>query len=151
MNSAQLTLPTFERACLPAWHTKRPPSRVTTFAAIVAGVLLIIGCGQDGPPRGEVTGRVTLDGKPLANALVIFRPEGARPSTGITDAGGCYQLTYLPDISGAVVGGHRVMIVTASENDPTEKVPARYNAETELERAVERGSNTFDFALTSHP
>ena len=41
-----------------------------------AGAVLLAGCGTSGdrPELGEVTGTITFNGKPLANAQVAFRP-----------------------------------------------------------------------------
>ena len=42
-----------------------------------AGIALLInGCGPSGPERFAVRGAVTLDGRPVENASVIFKPQG---------------------------------------------------------------------------
>jgi hypothetical protein len=80
---------------------------------------LLSGCNSDIVP---VSGRVTLDGQPLANAVVTFQPirdSSAEPPTatgsvGQTDAEGRYVLRLVdPDIAGALVGEHVVTISTA--------------------------------------
>ena len=103
----------------------------------------------DRPPLGRVTGTVTLDGQALAGASVVFQPQGARTSRGITDEAGRYELIYLRDIHGAVLGDHRVRIVTADEENTEERLPARYNRETTLGAKVKPGKNSFDFKLHS--
>jgi hypothetical protein len=107
------------------------------------------GCSPgDRPPLGAVRGRVTLDGKPLPRAVVSFRPlEGGRVSRGMTDQDGRYELFYLRDIRGAIVGAHKVMIVTADE-DASEELPPRYHRETTLSAEVVPGDNEHDFKLT---
>jgi hypothetical protein len=65
-----------------------------------------------------VSGRVTLDGKPLAGATVLFQPVAAEGSmsapapgsSGKTDADGRYTLMASTGEHGAWVGKHRVMI-----------------------------------------
>jgi len=111
------------------------------------------GCSRgDRPPLGEVHGTVTLDGKPLPRAMVSFRPEsGGRLSRGLTDDAGRYELIYLRDIRGAKIGRHEVMVTTAGEDVPDERLPARYHRETTLSAEVEAGANEFDFPLTSNP
>ena len=54
--------------------------------------LSLTGCGSDGPERGVVTGKVTLNGDPLPNADVEFQPEEGSPSYGMTDEKGRYDL-----------------------------------------------------------
>ncbi|MCA9089244.1 MAG: carboxypeptidase regulatory-like domain-containing protein [Planctomycetaceae bacterium] len=118
------------------------------------------GCGSgvpsDRPDLATVTGTVTLDGQPLEGADVTFQPESARPSVGTTDSSGKYELIYLNDVKGAVVGPNRVMITTrrdGADDDPSsnvpERLPKKYHAESTLSADVEAGSNVFDFDLTS--
>ena len=120
-------------------------------ALMLLTMLFAPGCGRDDrPPLGRVQGVVTLDGEPLEGALVVFEPiEAARPSRGVTDAAGRYTLVYLRDIEGAVIGEHEVKIVTATEESPEERLPARYNRDTTLAAEVSRGRNEHNFELTS--
>ena len=144
----------------------------------VVGCLLCLaslGCGPGGPAAGDVTGVVTLDGKPLTNSLVTFSPEAGGPaSTGKTDAEGKYEL-YRIEGKGAVLGKHKVSVTTLQEaaaaaamsSDSAdyakqamggaatdynkaavvERIPARYNAQTELSFEVKSGDNTANFDL----
>src|SRR5262245_25108766 len=73
------------------------------------------GCGRWG--AAPVSGKVTLNGKPLANAKVTFQPigtggkEAGPASVGETNAAGEYTLTMIrKGGAGAVVGKHRVTI-----------------------------------------
>jgi hypothetical protein len=107
------------------------------------------------PELGEVSGQVTLDGQPLADAAVTFQPVAGEEagskvsaSVGRTDADGNYELNYVKDIQGAAVGAHRVMI-QAPLPTGQEQLPPRYNLSTELTADVQSGGNTFDFPLTS--
>ena len=109
-----------------------------------------VGCSKSSrPPLGIVSGAVTLDGRPLTDALVLFTPDGpGRTSRATTDAGGRYELAYLRDIMGADLGRHVVRITTASdENGGRERLPKRYHSATTLEATVEPGTNAIDFAL----
>lgn len=113
------------------------------------------GGGSDQPDLGTVTGVVTMDGKPLANVTVVFTPTAGRPSNAKTDAAGNYELGYLRDTRGAVIGSHQVSISTPQEN-PTppgqvykDPIPAKYNTKTTLTADVKEGANTFDFQLES--
>ena len=83
------------------------------------GVIGLCGCGgSDHPEVGHVTGVVTVDGKPLNNAIVNFTPQTAgRASTGLTDEEGRYELLYTADVSGAVIGAHNVTLELIQEDD----------------------------------
>lgn len=113
------------------------------------------GAGSDQPDLGTVTGVVTMDGDPLSGVTVTFTPTEGRPSNGVTDEAGKYELGYLRDIKGAVIGTHSVSITTPQEapTPPGQKykdpIPAKYNAQTTLTEEVKAGDNTIDFKLES--
>jgi hypothetical protein len=136
-----------------------------------AGFVLLLAAGCGGERVAPVSGRVTLDGRPLANALVTFQPlargKDVNPgpgSAGKTDADGRYTLQVVGRTAkGAMVGPHRVAIIAyardlpRSTNDsnpnlPPPIVPARYHAETELLFDVPPGGTAAaDFDLTGEP
>lgn len=121
----------------------------------------LIGCGTSGPELGTVEGAVTLDGNPLPGAVVSFRPvEGGRTAEGITDESGHFTIEFAAGAKGALLGEHEIRVTTFREKvigdsgrveDPgmPEKVPKKYNEETELLRTVEPGKNQFDLELVS--
>ena len=120
--------------------------------ACAISVLFILGCSRSHqPPLGLVSGTVTLDGVPLANAIVRFTPAGpGRTSEGTTDADGHYELRYLREIPGANIDQHIVRITTASEaNGGRELLPPRYHARSQLEARVVAGTNDLNFDLRS--
>jgi hypothetical protein len=127
-------------------------------------LLLLSGCG--GPNKlARVSGRVTLNGQPLAKAAVVFQPVATGNSInpgpgsgGITDSNGRYTLTLTgTKRNGAVVGQHKVIITMAQEDDsaddrpkPSKRLPSRYNRATKLEYEVlPGGTDSADFPLTS--
>jgi hypothetical protein len=118
-------------------------------------VLLVIsfaGCGKTGAELAPVTGRITLDGKPLGNADILFQPAGSKPpSSGRADADGRYQLVYKRGVMGGVIGSNTVRITISPDvvaNPPN--IPARYNTESELTKEVKSGPNEFNFDLTTN-
>ena len=87
--------------------------RIVVAASVSAFCCLtLLGCGQKGPATAPVSGRVTLDGEPVTDALVTFLPEGGgTAATGQTNASGEYELICLGD-KGAVIGKHTVKVTT---------------------------------------
>ena len=78
-------------------------------AALYASML--VGCGDSGPPLGDVSGTVMIDNQPASGVNVNFQPvEGGRGSTAKTDENGHYVLVYSPSSMGALVGSHTVSI-----------------------------------------
>jgi len=133
--------------------------------AIIIVTALCLGCNTRSSVV-PVSGVITLDGKPLANAYVAFQPvtnAGEKPpgpgSYGNTDANGAYSLRTMDnDSPGAVVGNHRVEINLKVESDdrdpksrpPAKTLPLRYNKQSELQFKVEsNGSTTANFDLKS--
>ena len=111
---------------------------------------VVVGCGEGDPPLAPVSGVVTLDGKPLADATVEFVAESGWGSMGKTDDSGRYELLYRGREKGATTGQHKVRISTKIEQNPDsanpvvqkgrkESVPAKYNTATTLEAKVEAG------------
>ena len=95
--------------------------------------------------------------------MVSFHPTDDRASVGFTDNEGHYELQYIRNVKGAVIGQHKVTISTRidREDDPPtsefggkgreETMPPKYlsRRKTELSTTIESGSNTVDFELTS--
>lgn len=142
------------------------------FLLVLVGILLCpLGCSSsDQPELGQVTGTITLDGKPLPGVAVVFQPENGRPARGVTNAEGKYELVYIRQTKGTKVGPNRVEVAPSEEGEESEgeevgegesqtatkkskstkmSVPARYNTKSELKVDVKSGSNTFDFQLES--
>jgi len=112
--------------------------------------LLISGCRKSGAELAPVSGRVTLAGKPLEKADVVFQPDnGKPPASGRTDAEGRYELAYKRGVMGGPVGQNTVRIGVSRElvrNPP--KIAAKFNSQSELHREIKAGQNEFDFDVT---
>ncbi|MFM7207045.1 MAG: hypothetical protein ACKO4T_10300 [Planctomycetaceae bacterium] len=88
-----------------------PPRPSSITAAITALVLIAIaGCGPKRPATVPVRGTVTLDGKPVASATVLFQPPQGVPGRAITGGDGGFTLTTFIDGDGAIPGRHRVAV-----------------------------------------
>jgi hypothetical protein len=135
--------------------------------ATIAVTVLLVGCGDSGPVIVPVSGRVTLNGKGLANASVTFQPIDAKdnaPGSGaFTDVDGRYTLKIIgKETEGAVVGKHKVRInMVPQATDPSDDRPQRSNkslppkysgTNTELEIDVPAGgTDSANFNLKLNP
>jgi hypothetical protein len=145
-----------------AFTDRRPRSWLLIFA-----VILIAGCGHANQ-RAEskpvpITGKVTLDGQPLADAEVIFTTATLGRFAGVTDGEGKYTLV-------SAVGGEQVCEgpckVTISKfvlpagailqqgmsplmQGGRELLPPQYSSYdfSQLSPAVPKEGGTFDFPL----
>ena len=123
-------------------------------------VVALVGCG--GKQVVPVTGVVTLDGEPLADADITFDAiaGGGLIYVAKTDAEGRFSLKAFDSVAtGAVAGDYRVSISTAKAVSPTgvaedmvftsERVPAEYRNGRLRFVVPEQGTNNADFELTS--
>jgi hypothetical protein len=85
-----------------------------------ACVLIVMGAGcSKNPDYLPVMGSVSLDGKPVAKASVMFHPEnGGRPAWAITDDDGSFALTTFKSGDGTLLGNHVVTVTLAQEGPP---------------------------------
>src|SRR5262249_28886803 len=84
---------------------------------IVLSCVLLPALGCGGTTVVPVSGKVTLNGKPLAGATVTFQPyykdkrEAGPASSGETNAQGEFTLKLAgKNVNGAVIGEHKVSI-----------------------------------------
>ena len=147
------------------------------FAALLLVILVATaGCGGPVADYSMVDlvngqGVVTLDGKPLASAVVTFEdPTDETFSYAMTDADGKYVLQFDSEMKGVKTGKKVVRISTTRKilglnskpgqapegEDGTapkapagELVPDRYNKNSELTADVVQGTTQYDFALQS--
>jgi hypothetical protein len=137
--------------------TRKQFFKVSTI--VVTLVFSLTGCNRENlPGLGKVTGTVTMDGKPVPEAMVSFEPVdgSAAPAMGRTDGTGLYELYYSRTAKGAKIGEHAVRITSYQEfgeddarQIKKETIPSRYNVKTELKATVNRGQNKIDFDLKS--
>ncbi len=135
--------------------------------ALVSGLIFSIGCGGgDGPELGYVSGKVTLDGQPLAGATVTIQPDKGAPAIGHVGKDGSYEMEFKVDKPGAPVGTSKILVTLPFEEPmmnenmgPEEmaKATEKAAAKTGIPRkwrdgtstiTVAPGSNTFDIEMT---
>jgi hypothetical protein len=125
---------------------------------------MLVGCdGSDGLDRQAISGTVTCDGQPLALGAILLEPANKESGTavGSTIRHGRFAVSRG---EGPVPGLYLVRIYASSgtQSPPApgqgprtprpmiEKLPAAYNARTELRAEVRtRHANTFRFDLRS--
>ena len=143
-------------------------SGTTLLAAIGASALLLAaGCGGgEDWQSAEVTGTVTLDGRPIPEGHITFLPSGDTrgPSATTTITDGRYAMIE----GGPVVGTHRVEIRTPVKtgrkipdlrpenrmkpdrpmiDEVVEAIPVTYNTKSTLTVEIRPGKNEMSFDL----
>jgi len=133
-------------------------------AAILAPTaLLVVGCGDAEPPRLPVTGKVSLDGKPLPTGQVTFVPLEGRTAAVAEVRDGVFQADrstgpapgrYQVEIYAVEPTGKKIPNPDAPGSTIDEErdlVPDRYNVRSELVAEVKPDAdNSYEFSLTSH-
>lgn len=142
--------------------------RIHFVALCVCALLLtsLAGCGggavNKGPSLVPVEGTVTMDGKPLAEASLMF---GTGSAFGETDASGHYSLKAQGGKPGCPVGEYKVIVekwvkdgsvYKSAEMSPMDagakqQIPPKYSdaEKTELKASVKEGGAKINFELKS--
>jgi hypothetical protein len=150
-------------------NTRR--SSPVRFVCLLLGFVLAVCAGCRDPNAIElhpVSGTITLDGKPLAKAAVMYFPRGktrGNACLGYTDEAGKYELAPERDGGTGAPEGEFDVIVSklkdpppgtpagAAETDGDQMLSSKYwdSAKTILKAQVPKGGATIDFPLVSKP
>lgn len=144
-------------------HVHPHTLRLTEVYGLLAilGSVSLSGCESSNKLQtAEVTGRVTIDGRPLSMGTVMFVPEHGKMATGRIESNGTFRLSTYGSNDGVIVGKCRaaVMVITSAgeenELEPARPspIPAKYSAvgTSGLEYEVKAGeTNLFHLDLKS--
>src|SRR6476620_3867291 len=128
---------------------------------LVAAAIVLTGCPNSRPATYRETGTVTMQGKPVAGAVITFVPTSheGQAASAITDSEGKYALTTWQAGDGARPGEYRVKVSKKEQKIYVEKktapppakslVPSKYLDESTsgLSHTVPNGSSTFDIEI----
>lgn len=132
-----------------------PTSPNRLLAVCIAAMLAMsAGCGDSGPQRAPIKGKITVAGQPLAAGQILFVPVAPTgPSTSAAIKNGEYELKQE---TGPIVGTHRVEVEAelplgfAIDDDvafaarqgkplPPNPIPLQYNRQSTLTTEVKAG------------
>lgn len=119
----------------------------------VLTLVAFAGCGASNPPTFPVSGTVTLDGKPVAGAAILFIPfDGTgQPASAQSDANGNYKLTTFTADDGAMAGNYKIKVTKfdtpdggmspygAPAEEPASSSPPKKMTEEEERARMEAG------------
>ncbi len=144
---------------------ERPYSRrgrVIGLGAALAALVGLAGCGDEGPTRESVAGKVSLDGKPLDSGTITFVPLDGATASVVEVRDGAFQTDRA---SGPAPGRYQVEIIaieatgkkipnpdfpSATIDEERDLIPPRYNIKSELTAEVKpNADNAFQFELSS--
>lgn len=93
-------------------------------ALLTGAAFVAAGCsaGAGGESLLPVSGKVSVNGKPLTTGSVSFRPDQGNPTqhqpNGVIDADGNYELVVPPARKGAPPGRYKVLIFALDDPQP---------------------------------
>lgn len=116
--------------------------------SVAAACVMAAGCDSHPYDLADVSGKVTLDGQPLAGAIVNTQPIATGSSSspgpgsfGKTDEQGRFTLELATRaVPGAVVGPHRVTIRMPDSGDTSDEAVNRKTERARLPQAALDGS-----------
>ncbi len=119
---------------------------------------LAVGCSK-GPPMGEVTGTITVNGELAPAGAISFFPLGGKGGTAGTSIEDGKYTAQVPvgkvkvEIRVSKVVGRKKLYNTP--NSPIQPImqevlPAKYNNQTELVLEVQSGTNQKDYDLKTN-
>ena len=88
--------------------------RILVLFLVLFSLPSLAGCGSNPPPQVPVKGKLTLNGRPLRGATVVFTPDRAKGGRGpqsyaVTGDDGAFALATTEG-PGAVAGWYRVTV-----------------------------------------
>ena len=92
----------------------RMPSRL--LLCLVALLFFAAGCNRK-PPTAPVTGVVKYKGKPLTHGSVTFQPDAGPAGRSVIGPDGTFELWTFEPGDGAIIGRHRVRVVSKDESN----------------------------------
>ncbi len=98
------------------------------FGMLSLALLSLAGCSKSKIPTGEVTGKITINGKPVPGLYISFVPkEKIRPAMGKTDADGNYRAQFVAKQSGVPLGPCVAQFSLYHGEGTRNYLPAKYN------------------------
>ena len=140
--------------------TTRLPVLLITTSSLAA----LVGCGDSGPARGAIQGKITVGGQPLAKGRILFTPIAPNqgPAASARIESGQYKLAAT---DGPVAGPNRVEVEAdlnlgfAIDDEaafakrggrplPPNPIPPAFNSQSTLTADVQAGNeNTYDVTI----
>ncbi len=112
----------------------------------------IAGCGDSKPATFPVTGVVTLDGKPVADAQITFVGEPPENSAAtVTDAEGKYALATFSAGDGARPGHYKIMVTKYAKGEEVSPYGAPPEDAAPVEQTPEAISAAYSQGYTGPP
>jgi|GEM_PF-831761 hypothetical protein len=96
------------------------------------GVVCFWGCGNSHKvPVSRITGRVTIDQKPVESGRIVFESPNQRPASGEIRDGEIVEMTTYTPGDGVPLGKHQVAIFVLKEPEAANKATVSHPGDVE--------------------
>lgn len=121
------------------------------FSSLLLVLVLLVGCGDPGPPMGTVQGKVTIGGSPPPESILVYYINSTMGQGGLatTEEDGSYAIDTPFKVGEYTIYFQRIVnsdgpVSTAQEQLTI--VPKEYRTEgtSPLKKQIEEGENTID-------
>jgi hypothetical protein len=128
------------------------PRSMIVFGMLSLALLSQTGCSKPKIPTGEVTGKITINGKPVPGLFISFVPqEKIRPAMGKTDAAGNYRAQFVAKQSGVPLGPCVAQFSLYHGEGTRNYLPAKFNEQAskipELNLNITEVGLVFDYDI----
>ena len=130
-----------------SFRTRFPLGAKCTSVAVLGLAVVLAGCGEKGPARHNVSGKVTFAGKPVPAGRIVFEPDSAAGNQGPAGFAEISDGQYDTAKAGqGTVGGPHLARITGLEGKPVGNATVNplfntYEAKVDLGQ----GASTHDF------
>lgn len=95
-----------------------------TMGLVLGAMLFLAGCGDSGPPRYHISGKVTYGGQPVPAGSVMLTPDTSQGNTGPAASVAIKAGQYDSNAEGVGhVGGPHVVTITGMDGNASPEFP----------------------------
>jgi hypothetical protein len=123
-------------------------------AIVCAALCGLAGCGEQGPPRYDLSGAVTWEGQPVPRGYIVFTPDNAAGNVGPGTQADIVDGRYQTAKGEGTIGGPHTVTISGSDGQPYQDGPVTNpNGRTlfsDLKQTVDlpKSAGERDFSLT---
>jgi len=122
--------------------------RFVCLALAACGLAIVVGCGEEGPTRYQLSGKVTYGGQPIPAGSVTFIPDSSQGNSGPAASVDIVDGAYDTTTGKGHVGGPHLVKITALDGKTSDEFPKGMpmfpDYETKADLPKEDGTKDFD-------
>lgn len=97
--------------------------RFVCLALAACGLAIVAGCGEEGPTRYQLSGKVTYGGQPIPAGSVTFIPDSSQGNSGPAASVDIVNGMYNTSSGKGHVGGPHILKITGLDGKASDEFP----------------------------